>query len=255
MKVKDIVKIPECKTGHTWTSAKQDLISTGYNQAIKEIGELEVASLDEESVIDCMVLGLKDETYREQVRDFAKAICAKFPLPQRMELDEKELLNFIDSEPLEDAGIGGHKVKAWCCIKSANLAKAICLRFAKPVSCEHEYITKGIHALEAICRHCGEPPCTNVTKQPIKEELDEKSLEKFIEEYDPHGFYNIPLDFAKTICSKFAVTAKPETVRLPSITQIKDIMDEVLLNHPKHSMPNHLKYATSIVEFLKEGSK
>lgn len=52
----------------------QDHRKMGINEAVDQLNHCAI-SLDEEAIIDVMVLGIKDETYRSQVRDYAKAIC------------------------------------------------------------------------------------------------------------------------------------------------------------------------------------
>lgn len=176
--IKDFVKqdgsiVPFC-TGITHCSkCKEDMI---YNQALQDVGEIEVPVMDEKEVFK--VVSNPDLISSKQI---AKAICSNFPLPQRMELDEKEfkqaihflLNNLPDNELGKDAAIHGTYRRL--------------IRFAKPD-----------HSVDV----------NKMVTKPVKEELDEKTFRAWLKSHNCPDYYIDHL--APEFIVKFAVPTKPD---------------------------------------------
>lgn len=125
MKIKDVVKLPEMKPEDRASGIPDHLCfrNKGYNQAISEIGNMEISMLSEKEIIELWRLEKCPEIPKEkflisrEYETIIKFICAKFPTAKQAKEHQPHCVGVLAKDT------------AHCTCDSPT---------AKPVSCEHE---------------------------------------------------------------------------------------------------------------------
>lgn len=260
MKIKDLVKLPglmdcECPPKSECTC---DLgLMTGRNDAIQEIGNMEISTMSVEEVLDCWkIVGsahvpiskINGKTYYYMCKeDLAERICAKFPTPSKPVCDccKCDLSDFRlcpnctptakpVKEELDEKSLEAFKDEVSADFRSLNYHLII----------GRESIPEYAGALAMVCAKA------RFFKNE-KQELDEDAI---VEILNTKSAVKIPTsgtfilnsrELAKLICSKFAVPNKPELQSVPSIEEIDKIIEKNKWFTTKKAMSGEQTLASS----------